>query len=98
MLILIPDHKNRSHFKVAMALDAIEKLAHTAKVPSHYDKVFKDECMFCFCTALSEGGLYINLATFQAFCHHHVTLDQQRSGQALYVRDCAHRVRGCQAS
>jgi hypothetical protein len=34
--------------------------------PTHADKVYKDECMFCFDTPLSAGGLYLNLATFQA--------------------------------
>jgi hypothetical protein len=36
------------------------------KAPGHYDKVFKDECMFSFDTPESPGGLYVNLATFQA--------------------------------
>lgn len=35
------------------------------KTPSHYDRVYKDECMFCFATAESPGGLYINLTTHQ---------------------------------
>lgn len=35
------------------------------RTPTHYDRVYKDECMFCFATAESPGGLYINLTTHQ---------------------------------
>ena len=30
-------------------------------------QVYKDECMFSFATPLSTGGLYVNLATWQAY-------------------------------
>jgi hypothetical protein len=33
--------------------------------PTHADKVYRDECMFSFDTPFSEGGLYLNLSTFQ---------------------------------
>lgn len=35
------------------------------KAPGHYDKVFKEECMYSFDTPFSPGGLYVNLKTFQ---------------------------------
>lgn len=64
-----------------------------AKVATAYDKVYKDECMFCFATSESPGGLYINLRTFQAFDEAHVDLDQERTGAVLYLHEQAHRVR-----
>jgi ubiquitin carboxyl-terminal hydrolase 5/13 len=73
-------------------MEAVRELAVTAKTPSHYDKVYKDECSFCFCTAQSPGGLYVNLTTFQAFCAQHVALDQQRSGAALHLHEHARKV------
>ena len=35
------------------------------KTPGHFDKVYKEECQFCFDTPESPGGLFINLKTFQ---------------------------------
>ena len=35
------------------------------KPPGHFDKVYKEECQFCFDTPESPGGLFINLKTFQ---------------------------------
>ena len=35
------------------------------KAPGHYDKVYKEECMFSFDTPESPGGLFINLRTYQ---------------------------------
>ena len=59
--------------------------ASEAKQAKHFDKVFKDECMLCFRSPLSPGGLYVNLNTFQGFCRHHVDLDHECSGNVLYL-------------
>jgi hypothetical protein len=34
------------------------------KPPGHYDKVYKEECMFSYQTPEAPGGLYVNLKTF----------------------------------
>ncbi|KAL4439029.1 hypothetical protein ABPG77_006966 [Micractinium sp. CCAP 211/92] len=73
-------------------LDQVRAHMRNVKTPSHYDRVYKDECMFCFATAESPGGLYINLTTHQAFDEEHVALDQERSGAALYLHQQARRV------
>jgi uncharacterized UBP type Zn finger protein len=59
------------------------------RVPSHGDKVHKEECMYSFDTPESPGGLYISLSTFQVRCANrgpvgmrhgrHVVMPQQRS-------------------
>lgn len=66
-------------------MEAIAGNASKAKTAGHYDKVWKDDCMLCFRSPLSPGGLYVNLATFEGFCRHHVGLDQARSGGVLYL-------------
>jgi ubiquitin carboxyl-terminal hydrolase 5/13 len=33
----------------------------SVRTPSHYDKVYKEECMYSYATPESEGGLYLNL-------------------------------------
>lgn len=54
-----------------MSDTAVVELVRTAmklgqlKVPHGQEKIYKDECMFSYCTPESEGGLYINLKTFQ---------------------------------
>ena len=56
------------------------------KVPQHYDRVFKDECMFSFDTPLSEGGLYLNLNTHQSFGKEYVDMvHQSRTEFPLYL-------------
>ena len=35
------------------------------KAPGHYDKVYKEECMYSFDTPESPGGLFVNLRTWQ---------------------------------
>ena len=62
------------------------------KAPGHYDKVFKDECMFSFDTPFSPEGLYVNLHTWQAFGAEYVTTDASKSGNSLYLRQRAHKV------
>lgn len=56
-------------------------------------QVYKDECMFSFATPLSTGGLYVNLATWQAYSAAFVGLDHERTGNALYLWEEWHKVR-----
>jgi hypothetical protein len=53
-------------------LDSMSDLLSAAvaglRKPTVHDKVYKDECMFSFDRPESEGGLYLNLRTFQARC------------------------------
>ncbi len=46
-------------------LTAVRAGMRGLKPPGHYEKVFKDECMFSFDSPESPGGIYINLKTFQ---------------------------------
>jgi hypothetical protein len=73
------------------ALAAVRGLMRQARVPGHFDKVYKEECMFCFASNESPGGLFINLSTHQAFDAEHLPLDQQR-GSDLYLHQQARKV------
>lgn len=46
-------------------LDRVRQGMRGLKAPGHYDKVYKEECMYSFDTPFSPGGLYVNLRTFQ---------------------------------
>lgn len=60
--------------------------------PRSSDRVYKDECMFSYDTALSSGGLYLNLKTWQSFGEQFVGLDQAKTGSKLYLHEKAHKV------
>lgn len=49
----------------AATLDAVRSGMRGLRPPAHYDKVYKDECMYSFDTPESPGGLYVNLKTYQ---------------------------------
>lgn len=65
-------------------LATIASLASTTRVPKGHDLVFKDECVFSFRSPL-DGGVYVNLQTFQAVSAKFLDLDNQRSGNQLYL-------------
>lgn len=75
-----------------------EHMRADAKAPGTYDAVYKDECMFCFGSSESPGGLYINLRTHQAFDEQHVDMDHERTGVVLYLHQQASKVGGAARS
>ena len=77
------------------SLEAVRRAmrAKVPRVPTHYDRVHKEECAFSFDTAFSPSGIYINLANWQAYGHDYVQLDHQRSGNCLYLHETWKKVR-----
>ena len=63
------------------------------KAPASYDKVFKDEAMLNFDTPFTDGGLYVNMATWYGFGEDHLMEDAKRTGNNLYLHCSAIRVR-----
>ena len=55
------------------------------KVPTEYDAVLKDQCVFSFDTPLSPTGLFVNLSTFHGFGEHFLAHDHARTQQRLYL-------------
>eukprot|EP00227_Mantoniella_beaufortii_P012729 CAMPEP_0197579800 /NCGR_PEP_ID=MMETSP1326-20131121/3720_1 /TAXON_ID=1155430 /ORGANISM="Genus nov. species nov., Strain RCC2288" /LENGTH=630 /DNA_ID=CAMNT_0043143357 /DNA_START=223 /DNA_END=2111 /DNA_ORIENTATION=+ len=66
-------------------LGAVRAGMMAVRVPTAYEKVFKDECVFSFDSPFSPGGLYINLASFHGLGHDYLALDHERTGNALYL-------------
>lgn len=62
------------------------------RIPERTDRVYKEECAFSFDTALSPGGLYLNFKTWQSFGERFVQLDQERTGNKLYLHEKATKV------
>jgi ubiquitin carboxyl-terminal hydrolase 5/13 len=46
-------------------LDAVRAGMRGLQPPKHFDKVYKDECMYSYDTPESPGGLFINLKSYQ---------------------------------
>eukprot|EP00928_Gymnodinium_smaydae_P035973 TRINITY_DN25229_c0_g1_i6.p2 TRINITY_DN25229_c0_g1~~TRINITY_DN25229_c0_g1_i6.p2 ORF type:complete len:1002 (-),score=315.63 TRINITY_DN25229_c0_g1_i6:85-3090(-) len=61
-------------------IEQVRAVMDGVKTPQHYDKVYKDECVFTFNTPFSDGGLSVSLKTWQGFAADMVYLDQLRSG------------------
>eukprot|EP00890_Picochlorum_soloecismus_P003650 jgi/Picsp_1/4286/NSC_01795-R1_ubiquitin carboxyl-terminal hydrolase 5 isoform 2 len=70
---------------------SVEDWTSLCSVPSHRDKVWKDECLYCHCTPLCDGGLYINMKSHQAFCKDHLRLDAANS-EGLYLIETSTKI------
>ena len=49
------------------------------------DRVYKDECAYTFATPAHEGGLFVNLATWESVCADLLDLDRMKSSMTLYL-------------
>ncbi|KAF1770163.1 hypothetical protein GCK72_001981 [Caenorhabditis remanei] len=54
--------------------------------PSADQKVFKDQCAYCFKDPHTKDGLYINLKNYHAFCREHAEIYANNTGNNLYVQ------------
>lgn len=55
------------------------------RVPQGGDKVFKEECVYCFNSPEDDGGLYVCLATFLGFCDEHVSLHIVKTPHRVFL-------------
>uniref|UniRef100_A0A915MVI8 Ubiquitin carboxyl-terminal hydrolase n=1 Tax=Meloidogyne javanica TaxID=6303 RepID=A0A915MVI8_MELJA len=55
------------------------------KGPQSADKVYKDECFYCFDTAFSPGGLFISLMDFVGVCAKHLDLYVKKTSFRLFL-------------
>ncbi|VDM98420.1 unnamed protein product [Thelazia callipaeda] len=53
--------------------------------PLFDDKIFKDECMYCFKTPLDADGLFICLERFAGFCIDHVLIYCKRTARKAFL-------------
>mmetsp|Transcript_7420 Transcript_7420/g.21943 ORF Transcript_7420/g.21943 Transcript_7420/m.21943 type:complete len:903 (+) Transcript_7420:355-3063(+) len=73
-------------------LDLVREHMGDVRTPSHHDKVYKEECAYSFASPLAPSGLFLNLATWQAFSAQYVELDRERTGNVLYLWEKWHKV------
>jgi ubiquitin carboxyl-terminal hydrolase 5/13 len=55
------------------------------KVPTSFDKVYKQQCVYSFDSPLSDSGLFVNLKSWQAVGEPFLKIDQQKTNCGLYV-------------
>eukprot|EP00058_Branchiostoma_floridae_P015769 XP_002601257.1 hypothetical protein BRAFLDRAFT_95034 [Branchiostoma floridae] len=54
------------------ALETLYGYLPCVKVPRGGEKIYKDECIYCYDTPESEGGLFVCLKSYMGLCHLHV--------------------------
>jgi ubiquitin carboxyl-terminal hydrolase 5/13 len=60
-----------------------EKYLSNVKIPTNNSRIYKDECILCYETPKSEGGLNICLNTFLGFCSKHLPLHIKKTKNLL---------------
>ena len=73
-------------------LDVIRKGMRTAKVPTQFDRVFKDECMLSFQNPFSPGGLFVSLTTWQGYGTARLGAYAAAKGETLFLHEAWTRV------
>ncbi|CAI2296798.1 unnamed protein product [Caenorhabditis sp. 36 PRJEB53466] len=54
--------------------------------PADHQKVFKDECAYCFKTPFWAGGLFVSLKSYHSFCREHAEYYANLTGDKLFVQ------------
>ena len=73
-------------------LTSVGDWGQVVAIPDAHCKVWKDECLFCFCDSECIEGLCINMKTFQGFCSKHVALDLKKTPRSLYLVEKSSKV------
>jgi ubiquitin carboxyl-terminal hydrolase 5/13 len=71
---------------------AVKAVLPTLRVPTQRDRVAKNECVFSFDTPETEGGVFVDLKTFQACGKAFVHLNYRSPGPNVYLHITALRV------
>ncbi|XP_027194860.2 ubiquitin specific protease 5 [Dermatophagoides pteronyssinus] len=66
-------------------LDLILPHLSDIRIPTTGDKVYKDECVYCFDTPSSPDGIYICMKTFLGLGRKFVPFHHVRTGSAVYL-------------
>jgi len=89
LCIVLPWSQNSPTLCQSMASD--EKLGpfreamSSVRVPSHYDRVYNDECVFSFDTPFSDEGLYVSLSNWQGVGRRHLERHAAATNSKLYL-------------
>ncbi|OTF76353.1 ubiquitin carboxyl-terminal hydrolase 5-like protein, partial [Euroglyphus maynei] len=66
-------------------LDLILPHLGDIRIPNAGDKIYKDECVYCFDTPASPDGIYICMKTFFGLGRKFVPFHHNRTGSAVYL-------------
>ncbi|KAJ9588235.1 hypothetical protein L9F63_018399, partial [Diploptera punctata] len=67
------------------AIELLSSHLNKIKIPGNSDKIYKDECIFCFDSPETETGLYVSLYSFQGFGRDHVECYFNKTGNAVFL-------------
>lgn len=73
-------------------LSRVRSQLASVKVPTNYDKVYKDECMYSFADFESENGLFINMGNWHGVGARFLELDHAKTGNVLYYNEKHRRI------
>jgi ubiquitin carboxyl-terminal hydrolase 5/13 len=76
----------------AAVLAEVRAALKKVRVPSSYDRVYKDECVFSFATPESPEGIFVNLNSWVGVGSRFLDLDHLRSGNVLYYNERHKRI------
>lgn len=76
----------------AAVLEAVRAAMADVAVPGPRDKVYKDECVYSFCSPESPGGLLTCLKTWQGVGARFLELHRRRTGSSLFYHEVQTRV------
>jgi ubiquitin carboxyl-terminal hydrolase 5/13 len=65
-------------------LSVVRSQLSKIRIPTTYDKVYKDECVVSFDNSFSDDGIYVNLVTWLGYGKAYFLADSVRSGSLLY--------------
>ncbi|XP_047138707.1 ubiquitin carboxyl-terminal hydrolase 5 isoform X1 [Hydra vulgaris] len=54
-------------------------------IPSSGDKIYKEECVYCFDSAISDGGLYVCLSTLWSTCRRHLHIHVRKKEKTVFL-------------
>uniref|UniRef100_A0A1I7TET2 Ubiquitin carboxyl-terminal hydrolase n=2 Tax=Caenorhabditis tropicalis TaxID=1561998 RepID=A0A1I7TET2_9PELO len=60
--------------------------------PTPDQKIFKDQCAYCFKDPHYKDGLFINLKNYHAFCREHAEIYANHTGNTLFVQYSSKKV------
>ncbi|KAG8045863.1 hypothetical protein GUJ93_ZPchr0008g11449 [Zizania palustris] len=66
-------------------MDLLRSHLHKVRIPDPTDRIHKDECCVSFDTPRSEGGLYVDMASFLGFGREHVAWNYEKTGNPVYL-------------
>lgn len=55
------------------------------KIPTIYDKIYKDECIYSYDSPYSDDGLYVNLVSFHGIGKDYLHYDIYKTNQTIYL-------------